>query len=72
MEGTVYGVLMYKKKGVLKHVPGGTGGIITRDCWEFRLIEETPEEEQYFYADMKYVNEEYIVIEGSVRGKPMG
>ena len=42
---------MYKKKGVLKHVPGGTGGIITRDCWEFRLIEETPEEEQYFYAD---------------------
>lgn len=72
MEGTVYGVLMYKKKGVLKHVLGGTGGIITRDCWEFRLIEETPEEEQYFYADMKYVNGEYEVIEDSVRNKPMG
>lgn len=75
VEGIVYDVLMYKKNGKLRYVPGGSGHIITKDCYEYRLINESqknPNHEHCYLVNLRYKGGKYQIIKNSVRSKPVG
>lgn len=70
-EGRVNGILAVVENGLPEFVPGGDGGIVTRQSWEYDLLLRT-DDEDYKYVDAELKDGVYTILEGSVTGVPKG
>lgn len=71
IEGRINGVLAEIVNGIVKLVKGAAGGIITKQDWEFGICLQS-EEQKYELVDVELKDDNYIIVEGSMRGMPKG